>query len=168
MRYLSILILFLGMQSTCFAHKYYFGFAEVEYNDISKKFETTIIVTTHDLEIALENDGVNVGKLNELGTDASKLITLEKYINKRFSIHSGTNNCEMKIVGHQTMLNGSVHFFLESTPIEINESIEVHFDLLMDEFQEQQNKITFYYQDKTFTVPFITNERNQIINLEKN
>jgi len=38
------------------AHDYYFAFAEVEYNEISKRFEGTIIFTTHDLEKSIQKD----------------------------------------------------------------------------------------------------------------
>ena len=32
------------------AHEYFFSFAEMEYNDVTRKFEITITATTHDIE----------------------------------------------------------------------------------------------------------------------
>ena len=39
------------------AHEYFFSFAEMEYNDITRKFEITISLTTHDLEKIYEKKG---------------------------------------------------------------------------------------------------------------
>jgi hypothetical protein len=42
----------------------------------------------------------------------------------------------------------------------------VKFDLLMEKFPEQQNKLTFRFRDKKFTYNFLTITKIQLIKFE--
>lgn len=161
-----LFIFFISFQSIGIAHTYYFGFAEIEYNDITQKFESTLIFTAHDLELAMNNEGIAINELSKISTDTSLFSQVEKYINKGFIINSGIESCKMSIVGFEVLLNGSVNFYLESTRIEIENEIAIYFDLLMDEYPEQQNKASFTHRSQTKTVPFLVGQKNQTIKLE--
>jgi len=83
-----------------------------------------------------------------------------------FSISTGSRECEFKLIGHEVHNNGSANFYFESKAVELGATIDFQFDLLMDQFQEQQNKITLYYRNKNYTFPFRYNQRKQTFKLE--
>lgn len=159
-----ILTIFL-CTSNALAHNYFFGFAEVEYNDFSQKFEATITLTAHDLEKAFKSQGKNAGDLEVLNEKQSEIV--EEYINKHFTITSGGNKCHFSLIGSETDLTGLLHLYFESSTFEITNSIDIHFSVLMEEYEEQQNKVTLYYRNQTYTMSFLQTERNQSITIEK-
>jgi len=154
------------MHSKSFAHQYYFGFAEVEYDYFSQRFEATLTVTAHDLELALKENGTPAGDLETL--DSLQTVIIEKYINSHFKIESGDNKCVFGVVGHETELTGKIHFYLESSEIAVNSNIVVTFDVLMDTYDQQQNKITIYYQETAYTLGFTRGKKRQSIQIVNN
>jgi Domain of unknown function (DUF6702) len=163
---LLLVVGLLSLHSTSFAHKYYFGFAEVEYDFFTQRFEATLTVTAHDLELALSKKGGPEFDLES--SDSLQSITIENYINDNFAIQSGESKCTFKLVGQETELNGNVNFYLESTEIAIKNTITVEFKILMGYYKEQQNKITLYYKEKPYTLAFTRGEQKQTIQLENN
>lgn len=151
------------MHSTSFAHQYYFGFAEVEYDYFSQRFEATLTVTSHDLELALKENGTPAGDLESL--DSLQTLIVEKYINSNFKIESDGNTCTFSLIGHETELNGNIHFYLESSQIEIKESVDVEFMVLMDKYEQQQNKITLFYLERAYTLGFTRGKQRQTIQI---
>lgn len=165
---LLLIVSIVAAHSTTFAHQYYFGFAEVDYDFFSQRFEATLTVTAHDLELALTKNGTTAGDLEDL--DSLQMIIVEDYINSSFKIFSNDSKCIFKLVGHDTELTGKINFYLESSQIIIDCAIEVEFDILMDNYQEQQNKITLYYQERAYTLAFTRGKRKQtiqIVNLQE-
>lgn len=158
-----MIVALFALHSPSFGHKYYFGFAEVEYDYFSQRFEATLTVTAHDLELAVTKNGTPTGDLEAL--DSLQTIILENYINANFKINSNDLKCVFKLIGHDTELNGKINFYLESTEITITDTIEVEFDILMDNYQEQQNKITLYYQEQSYTLAFTRGNKKQTIQL---
>lgn len=158
------LILFLLSSTMLFAHDYYFAFAEVSYNENSKKFEVTLTVSTHDLEWALSKENINKGELEKLvvGTDEAKIVT--NYLLEHFEIKSDSK-VSFELLGLESNVKGDTYFYLESQTVAIDETITVKFDLMMKVYKQQQNKITFYYKGKSYTKPFLYTQRTQIINL---
>lgn len=163
---LLLVVLLVSAHTTSFAHNYYFGFAEVEYNFFAQRFEATLSVTTHDLEMVLRDQGQFVGDLETLDSSAAAIVV--NYINSKFKISSEGNTCVFTLSGHETELTGKVNFYLESSQIEVENSIEVEFDILMDTFQEQQNKMTLYYREFPYTVSFTEGRKQQTIQLVNN
>lgn len=164
-RHLFIIFIALCIQSNSYAHKYYFGFAELEYNGFTQRFEGTLTVTTHDLELALKKNDSDAGDLVEL-TDEQTLI-VENYINKGFSVSSGESTCSFKIVGHESKLDGTINLYMESTEISVDQSIDISFDLLMNTYTEQQNKVTLYHSDKMYTRAFTQGTKKQNIEINE-
>jgi hypothetical protein len=64
--------------------------------------------------------------------------------------------------------NGLTDFFFQSEVIEISNEMTVRFDLLMNQYKEQQNKLTFIYNLKKHTYPFTQINKEQIIHLDTN
>lgn len=160
------LILFLLASTTVFAHDYYFAFAEVAYNEDSNKIETTLTISTHDLERALKKKISGSFDIGEMTMDSKELEVIQEYILKHFKIES-ISKVKLRVVGFESNLKGMTSFYLESEPVELKESVTVHFDLLMETYKEQQNKITFYHKGNSYTKPFLYSKRIQIINLKK-
>jgi hypothetical protein len=146
------------------AHKFYFGFAEVEYNYFTQRFEATLTCTTHDLELALSTEESSISDLEEMSDEEEQIVTA--YINSTFRITSQSKTCSFSLVGYENKLDGTSNFYLESSEIPIDSSIEVQFNFLMKDFEEQQNKITLYYSGKTTTETFVRTKYTQIIQLE--
>lgn len=168
MKKLLLIVVLIALHSSSFAHQYYFGFAEVDYDFFSQRFEATLTVTAHDLELALTKNGTAAGDLEAL--DSLQTIIVEDYINASFKIFSNDSKCNFKLVGHETELNGKINFYLESSEIIIENTIDVEFDILMDNYQEQQNKITLYYQERAYTLAFTRGNQKQtiqIVNLQE-
>ncbi len=163
-----IIFLFLSYSASLSAHEYYFAFAEVEYNDISQRIEATLIVSTHDLENSLRiqhaDNGDVFNDLSEIKKDSEEEEHLEKYLLKHFKITSDSP-CHLKMIGFEVQMNGLSYFYFESSPFDLKNQITFTFDLLMNEYELQQNKITFLYREKTYTRPFLKDEKQQTINL---
>jgi len=160
-----LLCIFLCTANAIFGHEYYFAYAEVEYNDVSRIFETTLVASTHDMEHALEaEEGIQkeLSILNYTDNDMSKLL---HFLEQHFSI-KGSSLCSYQLIGFETLPNGITNFYLESEPCDLRTDIEWHFDLLMPQFKEQQNKITFYFRETQSTLLFTPNAAKQILKLE--
>ena len=161
-----ILFSLLMISSSSFGHNYYFAFAEVQYDDISQRFQATVIVSSHDLEFVLEKEGVMQLNLDKLEENSKNYTTLENYLSEHFIVETGKEKCAFKLVGFRNELSGTSSFYLESEPIELQPELKLTFDIFMKQYPQQQNKITLFYRDAQYTLPFLLNEPKQTINLE--
>lgn len=162
----SLLFVFLMSVMISNAHEYYFAFAEMEYKSDTKKLELTLIVSTHDIEHWLQNKGVKVKELENHTKDLTLLKEFETKLLSGFNVSYEKNNIPIKIIGYEVLNNGLSNFYFTSEIIEIKNQFSVRFDLLMDDYPEQQNKLTFIYRGKKQTFPFLQTTREQFIKLE--
>lgn len=159
---LSILLVLFSFSSM--AHQYYFGFAEVEYNAVSKKIEASLQLTGHDFEDAiLKEKGVQL-KLENLTDKDKQSITV--YLNEQFKFSNSEESSYFHLVGVEIDLKGIVSFYLESDPIDLFESAKCEFKILMNVFPSQQNKMTFIYKNRKSTYAFLPTETKRIIDLK--
>ena len=162
-------ILFIGFvlaAQIAAAHDYFFAFAEVEYNVFSQKIEATISLTGHDFEKALSENHPEFGRLEELMNNSSDKAIAMDFINSHFKFYGKDNStCVFELIGIDVNPSGTVYFYVESNEIQIDNYLNVTFDLLMDTFSEQQNKITLYYKEQTKTVSFLQHEKSTRIEL---
>ncbi|MGY8927706.1 MAG: DUF6702 family protein [Flavobacteriales bacterium] len=161
-----VLFLALFFCSHAYGHEYYFSFAELGYNDMSEKFEATLSVSTHDLESAINSNSVLIKDITLVTDNSPEFLLIEQYLMKHFKV-STSNDVKFSLIGHETSMNGTSNFYFESKPAAISGHIDVQFDLLIDTYQEQQNKITFYYHGESYTRPFNYDIKEQYIKLEK-
>ena len=160
------LFIFLVSNSS-FAHSYYFSFAEVEYNDFCGCFESSITVTTHDFEYVLRKNNLLNKNLETSLNDNKLKQNIISLINVGFQITFQNRNIEFHLEGNEIGLNGLTTFYLSSNPIDLSEEILFTFSLLMNEFPEEQNKLTFIFRGQKTTMNFISNQFTHSINLEK-
>jgi len=148
-------------------HEYFFGFSELEYNEITQKLEATIIVSTHELERALAISAVNSGDLAKLKVDSPQQKAVKNYLMNHFVVEAN-ETIKFNLIGSEVFLNGTTNFYFESESIELKRELNITFDLLMDVFKQQQNKITLTCRNKKYTRTFLYTERKQLIIIEKN
>jgi hypothetical protein len=151
----------------CSAHDYYFAFAEVEYKPQNGILEVTLVVTTHDFEQYLLSEGYEGHDLNAARGDSLLSNFIEQKINKHFQISTDIHeSVSLQLVGIENQLIGTTQFYL-SAQVEPIQIIDFKFDLLMDYFPQQQNKIKFIYKlrDLNTTLEFLPSRKEQIIDL---
>ena len=163
MKSLLYLVIFTFITFSSFSHDYYFAFSEMEYNVKSRKFELTLIVSTHDIEHWLQNKGLDVKELEDIQTDTVMQNKIGSNLLDGFSVVMNTLNIDFRSSGYEVKTNGLTEFYFSSSEIDIKSPISVTFDLLMDEYEQQQNKLTFIYNSKKQTFPFLYTNREQII-----
>lgn len=159
-------LFFILMTCISFSHEYYFSFAEMEYNDISRKFEITISVSTHDLEKVYEKKSKVKLNLNEYNESSKTLELMIAYFKQHFELKTEQATCRLNLIGFESSLNGVTNFYFESDEIDMTTTLTLKNDILMDEFPNQQNKITLYYQSKSYTNDFLSHERIKTITLD--
>lgn len=171
-----LFILFLGAFVNSHAHETYFSFAEMEYNELSGKMEATLTATAHDLEKYYQKDGKIKGELSKALLDSSVFKMFESELNNHFYIdldpfgqNSTMDGAEMvnfQLEGFEFELTGLVRFYLSchlSRPIE--NTFGITYNLLMDTYPEQQNKLTFIHREKRATFVFLQTNQKQFIDI---
>lgn len=159
-------LFFILISSSSFSHEYFFAFAEMEYNDITRKFEITISVTTHDLEKVYEKNNDVKLNLQEYESNSKTSELMIAYFKRHFELKTENSTCKLNLVGYESSLNGITNFYFESDEIDITPTLLLKNDILMDEFPNQQNKITLYHQSKSYTYDFLSHERTKTIILD--
>lgn len=168
-----LFLFYLFFYSFSFSHEFFFAFAEVEYDEMNGRFEVSVTATTHDLDKSLRSVDPGFKGLYQANGDSSSFNLIERELNLHFSASSksdnsildGTNAIYFRLDGIETELNGTVHLYLSSEYRSNLAPLEFTFDLLMDDFSEQQNKLTVIHRGKKSTFVFLPNQRTQIIEL---
>jgi len=176
LKFVLVFILTLSCNSKVLAHEFYFAYAELTYNELAKRFEGTIIFTTHDLEKALEPKGSLMGKLESSDESSPIRTILENYINQHLQITYGCaldSNaidaiCKSKFIleGIVPHLNGTVECFISSPSTAFYPPLSAQFSALTEVFAGQQNKLTFIYRQEKQTLNFIPGKLIQNIPLK--
>lgn len=167
------ILVFLSLFFTFFgsAHEYYFAFAEVEYDEMNGRIEVTLTVSKHDFEYYLQQKRIIQGDLNKNKSDSLKFQLIEDEIIKHFSLKefqstlNKSSLSEMRLDGFETNLTGTVEFYLSLDVYQPLETIEIVFDVLMDQHPNQQNKLYFITRDKKRTFDFLNSKKVQIVEL---
>jgi len=150
---------------TASAHEYFFAFSEVNFNAAESVLEVTIVSSAHETEDALNIVGIEIKELEDHYKDSEMITKLEGFINKGFSISENGNSIKFKLIGFEVNNQGMVNFYLKSDKVTLPTEYSVTFDLLMDQFPEQQNKVLFTHNNKTTTAVFLPGKRSEIIKL---
>jgi hypothetical protein len=144
------------------AHDYFFAFAEVEYDEYNARVEATLVMTTHDFESYLRKKNIINKELSYYKNDSLVLKQVETEILKHFSISSPSIGA-LSLEGFEIELTGMIQVYLTAPILSPAEGLDIQFDLLMDEYKEQQNKLTFIYRDQKTSYVYLQNKRSQHI-----
>lgn len=164
--FLFLLIFFASLTQ---AHEYYFAFGEIQFNVDAQRFEVSIRATGHDFEDYMKHKKKPIGKLE----NANNPITLKQIsliLNEEFQLFVDGSLVELELVGLEVNLKDEVQFYLTSNKMDKPDSFEVNFNLLMDFFPEQQNKITVFHENgKTYLsfLPHLTKRKFSYEDLAK-
>lgn len=150
----GILILFLLFLSAfSFGHDTYFAFAEMEYDEDCSCLEISIKVSAHDLNSIAENQTKNyLGLEKTLNSKEGNSNIIQQIILQGFEI----NQYQKKIVsfyeGFELNNDGDCFFYFKTEKLEKG-LIDIRFDLFMNTYLEQENKLIYNKSDhskKTF------------------
>lgn len=145
------------------AHEYYFAFAEMEYNAIAGQLEGTLIVSTHDLDFELKDKKLINKELALLEPSDSLLTILQQEFSAHFILKESGQQINWKLEGYDILLNGLTNFYFSAKMSQPPQQLAVRFDLLMDKFPLQQNKLTYTANGTKNTFVFLTEMREQLI-----
>ncbi|TSJ47750.1 DUF6702 family protein [Fluviicola chungangensis] len=148
------------------AHEYYFAFGEVEYNASTKKLEITLEMSAHDVEFDMKRSGTNLDKHieDQVKNQAFKK-NLETYLAQGFKISNGDLALSLTLIGFDVSPNGMLYAYLESAPVKLDTKLTFCFNLLMESFPDQQNKITFIRNNEKQTAVFLPAKPTEVITL---
>lgn len=163
MRKTFLFLAFACLSVAANAHEYFFAFAEVNYNETESILEATIISSAHETEDALNLSGIEIKELEDHYKDETMKSKLEEFILSGFSMVQNNKHVLFKLIGFEVDSRGMVNFYFKSEKVTSPSEYAVTFDLLMNQFPTQQNKILFTYNKKTVTAIFLANKRTEII-----
>jgi hypothetical protein len=168
MLFRGLLICFIFL---CFsqakAHDYYFGFAEMQYNETNKTLETTLVLSAHDFEEILFKEKIIDKELEFLVGNKAFIQQLEKIVLNHFTVQSGNIQFKFDLIGYEVFNTGLINLYLQAENVKLGHNLLIKFDSLMDEFPEQQNKLTFIYGTQKATAVFLPHLRTTELILEK-
>lgn len=170
--YLFFVVVFLSFwMNNLNAHEYHFSFAEVGFNQKCKCLEISISVSVHDIEFALKKKGLLKGSIERDVTENGISSDLKKEFLDHFIININNQDIDLSIDGYEFTDDGLLYIYMSSKKINITDSSVVQFkyDILMESFSDQQNKLTFLYNNLKQTLSFISGskESNMILTLPK-
>jgi hypothetical protein len=149
-------VLFSLLSSQLEAHEYFFGFAELEYNSVDNRYEGTLILSQHDLEHWLESKNFTFSNLESEKENTKVLLELEPLLFDGFQVYSiDQTELIFSLQAFEIRPDGMVQFYFESETTPELYELKVRFDLMMDEFPEQQNKLMVLKNEQTFTSVFM-------------
>lgn len=163
----GILILFLLFLSAfSYGHDTYFAFAEMEYDEDCSCLEISIKVSAHDLNSIAENQTKNyLGLEKTLNSKEGNSNIIQQIILQGFEI----NQYQKKIVsfyeGFELNNDGDCFFYFKTEKLEKG-LIDIRFDLFMNTYLEQQNKLIYNKSDHSKqTIVFFGSSRETKIAL---
>ena len=150
----GILILFLLFLSAfSYGHDTYFAFAEMEYAEDCSCLEISIKVSAHDLNSIAENQSKDyLGLEKTLNSKAGNSTIIQQIILQGFEINQNQKKIASFYEGFELNNDGNCFFYFKTEKIE-KSLINVRFDLFMNTYLEQQNKLIYNKSDhskKTF------------------
>lgn len=166
MKKLVAVFAFISVLFSANAHEYYFAFGEVEYNESTRKLEITLEVNAHDLEFDMKKSGIILkGHIEDQIKDADFKKQLELHLAKGFSISSNDSPVSLKLIGVDVLPTGLLYAYFESVPIQLDKTVFFSFNLLMESFPDQQNKVTFIRNHQKQTAVFLPSKPTETITL---
>ena len=159
----SIFLLFMTLN--VFGHDYYFSFAEIEYDADQSCLLMSIKVSTHDLDYYNQKktgESRSIEKAFEMDSCTRKIM---KFIQEGITISQISVPIALNLEGRTISKDGFTYFYFKSDKIDPMIGLTVKYDLFMDIFTEQQNKINFIVNHQTKSYEFLLFHREHQINI---
>ncbi len=165
---MKFIFLFLSsflLSVSAWSHSYYFGFAEIQYNEINHTLETTIVLSAHDLEdVLMKSKGIEKS-LEFLINDSLANLEIEKFILNSFELAFDNQKADFHLLGYEISKTGMIQIYLLAENVVLKEKIDITFSTMMDVYEAQQNKLTFIQNNKKQTMVFLQNQKSSVIQL---
>ena len=138
----------------------------MEYNEAEQVYEGTLILSAHDLEMWLEQKQIGLISLEEQTDDELLLEAMGYEVFEHFKVSTKTAELSFTIYGYEVLPNGLCQIYFASNKVDSSNELEIRFDLLMDAFPEQQNKITFLQGKESYTATFTSIQKQANIQIK--
>lgn len=166
MKIILILCIVFTTSFSSFSHEYFFGFAELEYNQEEQIIEGTLILSTHDLEEWFQFKKKAIKELENYVSDERIKLQMANLLFKEFSLNNNESIMKLSLIGYEVLPNGMTNFYFHSNKTERPEKLEIIFGTMMKEYPSQQNKVTYFENEKNYTALFTTNKKQSLIIIE--
>ena len=148
------------------AHPFYFSYAEIEYNEFSNCFEGFISLSSHDFEELLNEEKNTKTSISKAMNDSLLKKEISKILNMGLSFSANTQEIQFQLEGYESEMNGLTRFYFKTQPFKNSEEILVEYDLFMEKYKEQQNKLTIIQRDNKETFDFLIQEKTKLITIK--
>lgn len=165
MKFLSLLFVCITLSFQANAHEYFFGFAELSYNNESKAYEGTLMLSAHDIQEYLEYKDIVTEDIEGFTNDQELIEMIGLTLFSGFQLQSEGNAIDLKLIGFEILKNGMAQFYFTSNTVKKATELNITFDLLMDIYPKQQNKVTFKNGFTSQTAVFLQNKTNASLKL---
>ena len=136
----SVLLLLLIPLLSFSVHKYYLSLTQIEYNQESKSLEIIINVFMDDIELALNKDyNIDLQLTTKLELENPDQY-FEKYLREKLHFKVQDQAFDFNYLGKEYE-GDLVYFYLEIPNIETPQPLEIHNQILLQYFDEQQNVV---------------------------
>ncbi len=141
-----ILLLFIPLMSFS-VHKYYVSLCEIEYVKEKESIQIIIGFFIDDIELTLNKDYNTSLKIATKNEDSDIETYFKSYLNTNLNLKVNNNPVTHNYIGKEYD-DDIVRFYLEITDVKKLNSIEVKNTCLIRDFQDQQNIIKIYANQK--------------------
>ncbi len=130
-----------------FFHPFYISLTDIRYNPEAKSVEIAQRIFWDDLEVALAKTyDKKVDFLNPDDPDQLEAL-LEDYLTAHNQIHINGKKVQLMYLGHEVE-EDAAWFYLEAKKIAKPKSVQITNTLLFSQFEDQQNIVNFYMDEK--------------------
>jgi hypothetical protein len=166
MKKYSILFFSILFTLNLSAHPFYFSYAEIQYNEFCNCFEGFISLSSHDFEELLNEEKNTKTNISKAMNDSLLKKEISEILNSGLSFSADRQEIPIQLEGYESEMNGLTRFYFKTQPFKNSQEIIVEFDLFMEKYKEQQNKLTIIQRDKKVTIDFLIQEKTKLITIE--
>jgi len=166
MKKYSILFFSILFSLNLSAHPFYFSYAEIEYNEFCNCFEGFISLSSHDFEELLNEEKNIKTNISKAMNDSLLKKEISEILNSGLSFSAGRQEIQIQLEGYESEMNGLTRFYFKTQPFKNSEEILVEYDLFMEKYKEQQNKLTIIQRDNKETFDFLIQEKTKLITIK--
>ena len=136
----SLLLLLLIPLCSFSLHKYYLSLTQIDYNPKNKSLEVIINVFMDDIELALnEKYNIDLQLTTKLELENNDQY-FQNYLKDKLHFKIENKELEFKYIGKEYE-GDLVYFYLEIPDISKPEPLEIHNQILLEHFEDQQNVV---------------------------
>ena len=166
MKKYSILFFSILFSINLSAHPFYFSYAEIEYNEFCNCFEGFISLSSHDFEELLNEEKNTKTNISKAMNDSLLKKEINEILNSGLSFSAGRQEIRIQLEGYESEMNGLTRFYFKTQPFKNSQEILVEYDLFMEKYKEQQNKLTIIQRDNKETIDFLIQEKTKLITIK--